>query len=241
MSQRFFLDPITHTERLVTGSSLLLQGDQAHHAINVMRFNPGDQIVLFDGTGVEYSALLETVEKKAISLSIIEAIENPTSLQTQIAIAVALPKGDRQKFLIEKLVELGVSTLIPLKTSRSVAVANAKVIVRLEKQVIEASKQCGRNKLMEIQQPHTIEQMVQSADEGVKLLTDPYQGKPIAEYSNQQGRQFTVAIGPEGGFDDSEVELMIANEFQPIRLGPAILRIETACVTIAAILGIGNE
>ena len=83
--------------------------------------------------------------------------------------------------------------------------------------------------------------MVQSVGEGLKLLADPYQGKPINEFSNQPGRQFTVAIGPEGGFDDLEVERMIANEFQPVRLGPSILRIETACVAIAAILGIGNE
>lgn len=241
MSHRFFLDPTLNSGRLLAGSSIRLQGDQAHHAINVMRFSPGDQIVLFDGSGVEYSATVAAVEKKSISLTIIEATESSRAIQTRITIAVALPKGDRQKFLIEKLVELGVQTLLPLKTKRAVAVANPKVIARLEKQVVEASKQCGRNTLMKIQQPQTIDQMIQSAGEGHKLLADPYQGKPISHFAAEQVDEFTVAVGPEGGFDDSEVELLITNNFQPTRLGPSILRIETACVAIAAILGIGQE
>ena len=144
MSQRFFLDSNPGSDRLAAGDAITLEGDQAHHAINVMRFNAGDQIVLFDGTGIEYVATVEEVQKKSISLAIIESVENSRSLKTSITIAVALPKGDRQKFLVEKLVELGVQTLIPLKTKRAVAVPNPKVIARLSKQVVEASKQCGR-------------------------------------------------------------------------------------------------
>ena len=241
MSQRFFLDSISHSDRLSAGDMVTLEGDQAHHAINVMRFNPGDQMVLFDGSGIEYIALIDQVNKKSISLEIIESVESSRSLSTSITIAVALPKGDRQKFLIEKLVELGVHTLIPLKTKRAVAVANPKVVSRLEKQVVEASKQCGRNTLMQIAQPLTISQMIQSAGQSLKLLADPYQGKPISEFAGQSATEIVVSIGPEGGFDDSEVELLVTNDFQPARLGPSILRIETACIAAAAILGIGQE
>lgn len=241
MSQRFFLDAISGSKPLAAGDKVTLEGDQAHHAINVMRFNTGDKLVLFDGTGIEYLASVDQVQKKSISLEIIESIESSRSLSTSITIAVALPKGDRQKFLIEKLVELGVHTLIPLKTKRAVAVANPKVVSRLEKQVIEASKQCGRNTLMQIDQPLTINQLIQNAGGGVKLLADPYQGKPISNFTAEAADGFVIAIGPEGGFDDSEIELLISNDFKPVTIGPSILRIETACIAVAAILGIGQE
>ena len=97
---------------------------------------------------------------------------------------------------------------------------------------------------MKIDEPRTIDQLIQTADfadQGIKLLADPYQGKPIFQFATEPADEFIVAIGPEGGFDDSEVELLIANDFQPTRLGPSILRIETACVALAAILGIGQE
>ena len=245
MSHRFFLDSIPNSDRLVAGDKIALQGDQAHHAINVMRFNIGDQLVLFDGSGIQYLAAVEDIEKKTVSLTILESVEDAKSLATEITIAVALPKGDRQKFLIEKMVELGVQTLIPLKTKRAVAVANPKVIARLGKQVIEASKQCGRNKLMEITEAQTINQLIEKSGESFPnaqtLVADPYQGEPISKFASGPQRDFVVAIGPEGGLDESEVQLLLENQFQPVRLGPSILRIETACVAVASILGIGTE
>ena len=249
MSHRFFLDSIPNSDRLVAGDKIALQGDQAHHAINVMRFNIGDQLVLFDGSGIQYLAAVEDIEKKTVSLTILESVEDAKSLATEITIAVALPKGDRQKFLIEKMVELGVQTLIPLKTKRAVAVANPKVIARLGKQVIEASKQCGRNTLMEIAEVQTINQLIEESGNSFPnaqwLVADPYQGETISSLISNSAagtkREFVVAIGPEGGLDESEVQLLIENQFEPIRLGPSILRIETACVAVASILGIGTE
>jgi len=249
MSHRFFLNSPSDSGRLATGDKIALQGDQAHHAINVMRFNIGDQLSLFDGSGIEYLAAVDGVEKKTVSLTILDLIEAPKSLATEITIAVALPKGDRQKFLIEKMVELGVQTLIPLKTKRAVAVANSKVIARLGKQVIEASKQCGRNTLMEIAEVQTVNQLIQKSSESFpnaqRLVADPYQGETISSLISESAagakREFVVAIGPEGGLDESEVQLLTQSQFAPVRLGPSILRIETACVAVASILGIGTE
>ncbi len=237
MSHRFFLDSPPKTENVA------LEGDQAHHAIHVMRFKPGDEVVLFDGTGVEYRAEIDEVEKKRLRLNIIETIQQSRAVSTQITIAVALPKGDRQKFLIEKLVELGVARLIPLKTTRSVAVANEKVIQRLRKQVIEASKQCGRNTLMEIVEEQTLPELAGSLEHesSLKIIADPYQGRAIAELTKQTLDSIVVAVGPEGGFDEVETALANRSGFEPIRFGPAILRVETAALAAAAILGIGRE
>jgi len=255
MSQRFFLKSPPNS--LGPGTTVKLDGDQAHHAINVMRLKPDDSIILFDGSGMEHASKVQTVEKKSISVLIVESVQASKSVQTELTIAVAIPKGDRQKFLVEKLVELGTHRLIPLKTNRSVAVANPKVIERIRKQIVEACKQCGRNSLMEVTESHTIPQLLTLLDEessqpsskdiepnptSKRLLAHPYEGKSVNEFANESSfTSFIVAVGPEGGFDDSENGLMQKNGFEPMRLGPAILRIETACIATAAILGIGRE
>lgn len=236
MSHRFFLNSAP------TGPTVSLDGDQAHHAIHVMRFNTGDEVTLFDGSGVEHIAIIEQIQKKRIELRIVESVMCHRGLSSTLTLCVALPKGDRQKFLIEKLVELGVHRLVPLSTRRSVAVANANVIQRLQKQVIEASKQCGRNTLMSIDPPQTIDQLATTIDPSTTLLiANPYQGKPISSYLSDGGKKTIALIGPEGGFDESENQAASEVGFLPVRLGPAILRVETAAIAVAAILGIGSE
>ena len=135
MSHRFFLDSEIRDGRTI------LDGDQAHHAIHVMRSKVGDEVVLFDGKGTEHTALVVAAAKKMLHLEISSSRAIDRTVQREVTIAVALPKGDRQKFLVEKLVELGVSRLVPLKTTRSVAVATGNVIDRMNRHVIEASKQ----------------------------------------------------------------------------------------------------
>ena len=207
-----------------------------------MRYQVGNSIILFDGTGVEYHAVIEDLQKKKLMLRIEQTVAVPREIKTRLVLAVALPKGDRQKFLVEKLVELGVSRLIPLKTSRGVSVANAKVIQRLRKQVIEASKQCGRNTLLEIQEEQTIKQLADSVDsDQPRWIADPNHGTPIGSLASYPIDSILVAVGPEGGFDDQETQLARELGFQPVQLGPAILRIETAAIAVASILGVGRE
>lgn len=240
MSYRFF------TQSTPNNGKIMLEGEQARHAIQVMRFNAGDQIVLFDGTGTEYDALIDQIEKKRLWLTIKSQRVVPRGIKASITLAVALPKGDRQKVLVEKLVELGVERLIPLKSNRSVAVANEKVVQRLQKQVVEASKQCGRNRLMKIESESTLANLSGMLEtHALKLIADPYQGQTILDVSSrcleEMPVEVVVAIGPEGGFDDEENTLSQELGFQPVRLGPSILRVETAAIAIAAILGIGLE
>lgn len=243
MSYRFF-----HAQPPLDGEFQLI-GDQAHHAINVMRYRVGDQIVIFDGRGNEHDAEIEALTKKQLTARLLNSRQLDRSLSRSITIAVALPKGDRQKFLIEKLVELGVSTLVPLSTSRSVAEVKPKVIERIEKQIIEASKQCGRNFLMEVAPSLSVSQLCEVgsasepplAEDALKLLAHPYDSRQLAEFSPERTQSVAVAIGPEGGFDDSEVMDLIKAGWQPVSLGPTILRIETAALAAASIFGIGSQ
>lgn len=242
MSYRFF-----HAQAPVD-AQFMLSGEQAHHAINVMRYRVGDQIVIFDGQGTEHDAEIESLTKKQLTARLLDSRQVDRSLDRCITMIVALPKGDRQKFLIEKLVELGVTELVPLATQRSVAEVKPKVIERIEKQIVEASKQCGRNFLMKVTPAISVSQLCEGnpespfkiTDDMLKLLSHPYDSKPLPAFSLAPDRPVAIAIGPEGGFTESEVASLLDAGWDATKLGPTILRIETAAIAAASILGIGG-
>ena len=154
--------------------------------------------------------------------------------------AVALPKGDRQKVLIEKLVELGVTKLIPLNCERSVVIAQEKSVRRLDRQVIEASKQCGRNRLLEITEPLSFSKCIQQLGNGGRpFIAHPYNAhkQGFAATDVLEGEEnAVVAIGPEGGFTDQEIDAAMTKGFNKVSLGKRRLRAETAAIAATASL-----
>ena len=229
MSERFFLD------QPVNDAKATLVGDQAHHLARVMRAKAGDEVLLFDGQGNEYKATIDEVSKKNVTLTIDSAAQIPNPNLPEIIVACALPKGDRQKFLVEKLVELGANRLIPLDSARSVAEANEKVFNRITKQIIEASKQCRRNWLMEISPALSVDQLINEFGRftGSRLLADPY----VSSDSDVLFRDepAVIAVGPEGGFTREESQLLCDNNWQTVCFSPNVLRIETAATAAVAI------
>ena len=147
MSDRFFV------ETPITGTRAELADAEARHLTGVLRAGVGDAVTLFDGSGAEFASRILRVGKSVVELEVLERQEISRELPLDMTLAVALPKGDRQKWLVEKLVELGVTRLVPLITERGVAQPVDSALARLKRGVIEASKQCGRNKLMEIAEP----------------------------------------------------------------------------------------
>jgi len=144
MTDRYFADTP------ISGEKATLVGPEAHHLIHVMRAKPGDRVVLFDGGGAEYAAQVERLRRTEVELAILARHEVDRELPVELTLGVALPKGERQRWLVEKAVELGVQRLVPVDTQRSVARPAERTLARLRRAVIEASKQCGRNRLMEI-------------------------------------------------------------------------------------------
>jgi 16S rRNA (uracil1498-N3)-methyltransferase len=234
-----------YSASVIEGDSVSLSGDEAQHLIRVMRARPGTQLLLFDGHGSEYLAEVERVGRGEVALSILERRDVDRELPIAIVLAVSLPKGDRQRWLVEKAVELGVRRIVPLKTSRSVAQPVQQAVARLERAVIEASKQCGRNRLMEIGQPQEWPEFV-SATENVptRLLAHP-EARP-REGPRRSGQDFPpdeviadpvlLAVGPEGGFTAEEIALATAAGWRPVDLGPRILRVETAAIFLTAMV-----
>ena len=231
MSERFF---VNHP---ISGHRAELTGDEARHLTSVMRAKIGDEVVVFDGSGAEFSASVTAIRKHAVELTIAERREISRELPFSLTLAVALPKGDRQKWLVEKATELGVTSIVPLATERGVAQPIDSALDRLRRSVIEASKQCGRNHLLEIAPPAAaIPYFASAPPSAIRLLADPT-GQPLTAAPLSATQEIIAAIGPEGGFSPTELTAAHSANWRPISLGPRILRIETAalaaCATIA--------
>ena len=228
----------------IAADQVCLSGPEAHHLIHVMRAETGTEVVLFDGTGSEFLAEVVRVGRGEVQLAIRGQQSVDRELRSELTVGVALPKGDRQKWLVEKLVELGVTRLVPLVTERSVAKPLPTALERLQRTVVEASKQCGRNRLMEIAAPQLWPAMVEAAC-GVehRWLAHPARDSATSNPCQSATRQVELgrqpgptllAIGPEGGFTDEEVGRATAAGWQCVDLGPRILRIETAALLLVA-------
>lgn len=226
MSQRFFV------ENPIRGDAATLSGDEAHHLSRVMRASAGDEIVLFDGSGAEFAARITRVDKSAVEVQIIARREVDREPPHPLTLAVALPKGERQKWLVEKVTELGVARLVPLVTERGVAEPVDSALVRLRRTVIEACKQCGRNRLMEIGPPQAATDFFREVPTGqARIVADPL-GTPLTALCADG--PLTAAVGPEGGFTSAELAVAVEHGWLRAALGRSILRVETAAVAIAA-------
>lgn len=238
MTHRYFVESPVFDNRSV------LTAAEAHHLAHVMRAKPGDEVVVFDGSGAEFTARIERVGRSEIDLAIVERIEVDREAPLAVTLGVALPKGDRQRWLVEKVVELGVARLVPLETSRGVAQPIEKTVERLRRTVIEASKQCGRNRLMEIVEAQDWAAFLQAAPlEACRLVAHPG-GESIRAVARpgttNASRDVWLAIGPEGGFSDEEASQAESAGWRLVDLGPRILRIETAAAYLAAWCQLGG-
>lgn len=231
MADRFFAPDLTEAE-----GSYFLAGNEAHHLRTVCRAKPGTVVELLNGAGLVAEAKVLEVSRQGIDLSI-ESRRLVPAPPNQLTLAVAIPKGDRAQWLVEKATELGAARLIPLRTERSVVEAGDNKIDKLRRSMIEASKQCGRAWQMEIDTPVPFADLLTQADglPGSRWLLHP-SGPAIGDLPSTEcePRELLAAIGPEGGWTDSEVEQARAAGWQIVRFPGHILRIETAAVAMAA-------
>jgi 16S rRNA (uracil1498-N3)-methyltransferase len=239
MADRYFV------ETPIAGQQACLVGGEAHHLANVMRAKRGQLVTLFDGSGAEFDARVENVGRSEVTLNVISRVDADRELPRHLTLAVSLPKGDRQRWLIEKSAELGVARIVPLTTARSVAQPVTTAIARLRRAVIEASKQCGRNRLMEITGAERWSDFAHGAPTGALRWIAHHElidGKrlpgdmpiPTPPPNQSMPAEIIVAIGPEGGFTEEEVAAALTNGWRRLDLGRRILRVETAAIAVAA-------
>lgn len=228
---------------------LSFDGSEFHHMIRVTRHQVGDTVRLFDGTGREADAKITFISRHAATLKVGKVEKVPEVDHPQLILAVAMPKSSRAGWLVEKAVELGVSRIIPLKTTRSVVDPRESKIETLRGNIVAACKQCGRSRLMQIDSPLTWSEFVDGemqknvaavAHPGGAAFTEGLVQGMVSE-ANRSGRKkssdknVVVAIGPEGGFSVDEVTLALTRGAGLVSLGPRMLRVETAAIAVASV------
>jgi 16S rRNA (uracil1498-N3)-methyltransferase len=231
MSDRYFV------ETPITGELASLTGSEAHHLINVMRAKRGAKVMLFDGSGAEFPALVEQLGRNKVELAVLGREEVNRELPFALTLAVALPKGERQKWLVEKAVELGIGRIVPLVTERAVAQPVEQALNRLRRAVIEASKQCGRNRLMQIAEPLDWPDFIdRTQDHSCRIVAHPLgtHSNAILPRADEQPENIFLVVGPEGGFTDDEIAMAVKSGWRAVNLGLRILRVETAALLLAA-------
>jgi 16S rRNA (uracil1498-N3)-methyltransferase len=228
VDRRFYSPP-----PLVAGR-LVLAGPEAHHLTTVLRAAAGDTVELFDGQGRVASATVTAVRKRDVELLVDFVREEPRAVHA-LTIATAVPKGERFDWLVEKATELGVTRLVPLTTQRSSVDPRDSKLDRLRQLVVSAGKQSGRNWLLELAPVTPWEEFLRGTATGQRVLIAAPGGRPWGEVmAETRAADTVVAIGPEGGWTDSELELARSVGAEIVSLGPHILRIETAVLAVAA-------
>lgn len=221
----------------VAGGNLTLSESESRHALRVMRVDVGDPITLFDGCGNESQGMVTELGRNECHCK----TEAPTAvsreLDRSIHLAIALPKPDRARELIERLTELGVNEVTPIVAQRTQRAPTDSLLEKLRRGVIESSKQCGRNVLMKIAPIATVSQFLATNQGGELWIAHPNCGEKSSDVF-RKCRSAVVMIGPEGGFNDNEVRQAIEVGYRGIDLGRRIYRVETAATALASILSL---
>lgn len=233
-------------EPLSAGGHYTLTGDRHHHVARVLRLKAGAALTVFDGNGGEYSAVIEDVQRASTSLATGEFRDVERESPLRIRLAQGIGRGERTDFAIQKAVELGVASIVPLLTTRGVVRLDAQRAERRHAHwqsiVVHACQQCGRNRLPPVHPVVAFEEWLQDGrDDGLDVMLDPAAERSLEEIGYESG-VITVLVGPEGGLDDRERDRAHAAGFRGARLGPRVLRTETAAIAaISAIQSLWGD
>jgi 16S rRNA (uracil1498-N3)-methyltransferase len=237
---RFYIAPKAwNPERLV------LEGSEAHHAIEVLRLQAGDRVTVFNGEGAEATVEIGQSRRDRAELRTLQ-VSKTTPLSCAITLGLAVPKGKNMELIIEKATELGASAIVPLLSERTVVQCDREEALKKQQKwqrvAIEACKQCGQNWLPSVGLPQSLKEFFPSGNKYDLMLIGSLQGDArriktvLSEFCATKPRSVLVLIGPEGDFTPAEVGLAKSHGCLPITLGPIILRTETAAIYCVSVL-----
>jgi 16S rRNA (uracil1498-N3)-methyltransferase len=228
--------------------ALRLTGSEAHHCRNVLRLEPPDKIVLFNGVGHEITAEIVSSDSAQIQLRKIHEAETPP-LRCRITLGQAIPKGKNMDLIVQKAVEIGAAEIAPILSDRTVVRLDEESAAakqgKWQTVAIEAAKQCGQNWLPKVHTPQSLAQFFEDRRRFDLQLIGSLQSdamhlkRILAEYSAERGERpasVLMLVGPEGDFTPAELSLARSQGCRPITLGPVVLRVETASIYCLSIL-----
>lgn len=229
---RFYVE-----QPLRPGSTVVLPEDSAHHAVHVLRIRANDEVVLFNGRGGEYPSRVAAIERLRVMVDVLshDPIERESPLRVTLVQGVSA--GEKMDSTIRKAVELGVAEIRPVLAAASVARPKgeraASRLAHWQRVAIAACEQCGRNRIPIV---HPLVEATQFRDDSAnqKVLLSPRSELPFSKLKT--GSEITLAAGPEAGFTPDEEAAFLRAGFVPAKLGPRVLRTETAALAALAAL-----
>lgn len=223
---------------LTVNTTIELMPDAAHHLSRVLRLQPPDALIIFNGRGGEYNAVIHAVHKQKVTVHLQNFVPIERESSLQIHLGQVISRGERMDYTIQKAVELGVHQITPLFSERcNVKLPADRLATRLahwQKIAVSACEQCGRNYVPIIHSPITLSAWLSQAHSGVKIILDPH-ARSLSQHDNQRPQNISLLIGSEGGFSPEEIHLAESQTFVSLKVGPRILRTETAGVVAIAI------
>ena len=223
---------------LATGDRVELDKTAAHHLTRVLRMQDEQKIILFNGGGGEYTATL-TLQGKDVFAKIAQYVERSTESHLNITLLQGISKGERMDICIQKAVELGVSKIVPVICQRSVVNIKGE---RSDKKhqhwhgiIINACEQSGRTHIPQLSEAIKLKDIISKQINGLKLTLSPDATTSLPDISATE-KNITLLIGPEGGLEEDEIKLAQQHGFLAVRMGPRILRTETAAIAAIAAL-----
>lgn len=224
---RLFVD-----QALAVHDTIQLNNDSAHYLRSVLRTKKGHSVILFNGEGGEYQGEVSEISRKQVLITLSKFNDRSVESNLNITLGLGISRGERMDFSIQKSVELGINQICPLVTEHcSIQIKNDKKEKKVEhwqkisQNAAEQSSRTINPKVADI----TIFSDWVAEQAGTKLFLDPFAKVSLTEIQNDT-KQITLLAGPEGGFSEQEREIAIASGFTPIKLGPRILRTETAAL-----------
>lgn len=221
------------------GQDLWLDGERAHYLVRVLRVRIGESIVLFDGRGGEYPAVIGAISKQAVRLQPQAHLARDVESPLRIRLIQGISRGERMDFVVQKATELGVHRISPVHTERSVVRLRGeraeKRSAHWERIIQGACEQCGRNALPLLDAAVDLAALLGTSLAGARLILHTRNAGSIAGLQ-PAARELNLLVGPEGGFTEAEVSQASNAGFVPWSLGPRILRTETAALAAIAVL-----
>jgi 16S rRNA (uracil1498-N3)-methyltransferase len=226
---------------VAAGKRVVVEGSAANHITRVLRLRSGDALTVFDGSGGEFGARIEEFRKEAVVVSVEEHRTLDRESPLPLTLAQGISRGERMDWIIQKATELGASRIVPVLTKRSVVRLDEKQAERKLQHwraiAVAACEQCGRNRIPELTAPVDFFELLPAHESGsTRILLSPGGDLRIEDLKGGIGAGITVLIGPEGGLEDTEQEAAIAAGFKAVRLGPRVLRTETAAIAALTII-----
>ncbi len=225
---------IYHPETITQSGNIKLSDDAVGHIGRVLRMKEGQELLLFDGSGAEFAAIISSLSRKMIEVSVSERIERNNESPLDLHLGQVISRGDKMEFTIQKSVELGVNCITPLISERCGVKLDQKRFEKKQQQwqkiVISACEQCGRNRIPDIRPIMSLEEWCAEEYDGLRLNLHPYASYSINTLP-EPVKKVRLLIGPEGGLSAQEINMTQQYHFQETLLGPRILRTETAALT----------